>query len=165
MNEEIKEIYFSNLEWIKTHDNMGGVMGNVIFKDNISYEEYNKLFKSVYFVLCDKDYITNLQEENEDLKDRLKVMEHFKNSLQEENEKLKELCAKYEEEHNTAFKLWTMKMEEVPTYEEKMIYKSRCEKANEKLNKLDFDNFVYSKTALKDIKKNLQNILNGGDEE
>lgn len=32
--------------------------------------------------------ITNLQEENEDLKDRLKVMEHFKNSLLEENERL-----------------------------------------------------------------------------
>lgn len=41
-------------------------------------------------------------------------------------------------------------------------YKTRCEKANKKLNELDFDNFVYSKAALKDIKKNLQNILNGG---
>lgn len=43
-------------------------------------------------------------------------------------------------------------------------YKSKFEKVNEKLNKLDFDNFVYGKTALKDIKKNLQNILNGSDE-
>lgn len=67
MNNEIKEIYFSNLEWTKTHDNMGGVMGNIIFKNNMSYEEYNKLFKSCYFILCNKDYITNLQTENERL--------------------------------------------------------------------------------------------------
>lgn len=62
MENEIKEIYLSNLEWTKTHDNMGGVMGNTVFKDNMSYEEYQKLLKSGYFVLCDKDYITNLQE-------------------------------------------------------------------------------------------------------
>lgn len=60
MNDEIKEI----LEEI----------------DNkiIPNEHWNKI----------KNYITNLQEENEDLKDRLKVMEHFKNSLLEENERL-----------------------------------------------------------------------------
>ena len=84
-------------------------------------------------------------------------------NLQQENERLKELCDKYEEEHSTAFKLWTMKMEEMPTYEEKLKiqkendranqyidfykdltekqnksledYKSRCEKAVELLNK------------------------------
>lgn len=38
--------------------------------------------------------ITNLQEENEDLKDRLKVMEHFKNSLLEENKDYKSRCEK-----------------------------------------------------------------------
>lgn len=62
MKDEIKEIYLSNLKWTKTHDNMGGVMGDVIFKDNMSYGTYQKLLKSSYFVLCDKDYITNLQE-------------------------------------------------------------------------------------------------------
>ena len=68
MTNEIKEIYLSNLEWTKTHDNdikvnddMGGVIGNIVFKDNMSYEEFQKLFKSGYFILCDKDYITNLQ--------------------------------------------------------------------------------------------------------
>ena len=62
MKEEIIEIYLSNLEWTKTHDNMGGVMGNVVFKNSMSYEEYDKLYKNCYFILCDKDYITNLQE-------------------------------------------------------------------------------------------------------
>ena len=69
MNNEIKEIYLSNLKWTKTHNNTGGVMGNIVFKDNMSYEEYNKLFKSGYFIICDKDYITNLQEENKTLKE------------------------------------------------------------------------------------------------
>jgi hypothetical protein len=65
MKDEIKEIYLSNLEWTKTHDNMGGVMGNIVFKDNMSYEKYQNLLKSGYFGLCDKDYITNLEQENE----------------------------------------------------------------------------------------------------
>ena len=165
MNNEIKEIKFSNLEWIKTHDNMGGVMGNVIFKDNISYEEYNKLsksayFKSVYFILCDKDYITNLQEENEDLKDRLKVMEHFKNSLQEENEKLKELCDKYEEEHSNEFKIWKNERHQI------LDYKSRCERAIEYIK--DFENkfkgyAVFPDKRFLDLEE-LLSILNGGNE-
>lgn len=52
-------------------------------------------------------------------------------NLQQENQRLKELCDKYEEEHNTAFKLWTMKMEEMPDYKEKMNYKSGIDKAIE----------------------------------
>ena len=71
MNDEIREIYLSDLEWTKTHDNMGGAMGNIVFKDNMSYEEYQELFKTTYFTLCDKDYITNLQKENEDYKSRV----------------------------------------------------------------------------------------------
>ena len=50
-------------------------------------------------------------------------------NLQEENQRLKNLCDKYEEEHNTTFKLWKMKMEEMPTYEEKI----EIQKENEKL--------------------------------
>lgn len=84
MKDEIKEIYLSNLEWTKTHDNIGGVMGNVVFKDNMPYEAYQKLLKSGYFVLCDKDYITNLQE----------------------------LCDKYEEEHSTTFNYWKQLIKE-----------------------------------------------------
>ena len=62
MNNEIKEIYLLNSKWTKIHNNMGGVMANIVFKNDMSYEEYNKLFKSSYFIICDKDYITNLQK-------------------------------------------------------------------------------------------------------
>lgn len=57
--------------------------------------------------------------------------------LEKENRELKkeikdliELCNKYEEEHNTTFKLWTMKMEEMPNYEESISLKQRNEKGN-----------------------------------
>lgn len=87
MNKE--EIYLSDLEWTKTHDNMGGVMGNVVFKNNMPYEEYNKLFKSGYFILCDKDYITNLQkrldfmiDRNDEKQDRIdKAIEYIEISM------------------------------------------------------------------------------------
>lgn len=117
-------------------------------------EEVKEKIKA-YYVANDIDEIidciTNLQEklkvsqtneetyrlEMQDITKILRLDEHtifdevkeYATNLQEENEKLKELCNKYEEEHSTAFKLWTMKMEEMPCYEEFMNYKSRNEKA------------------------------------
>lgn len=84
MKDEIKEIYLSNLEWTKTHDNMGGVMGNIVFKDNMSYEKYQDLLKSGYFGLCDKDYITNLEQENEKLKEKIKQQDKQITEYQDE---------------------------------------------------------------------------------
>lgn len=40
-------------------------------------------------------------------------------------------------------------------------YAKRIEKAIERLNIIDFDNFVYTKRGLKDIKRDLLNILQG----
>lgn len=90
----MREVYLSGLEWTKTHGGMGGVMGNVIFKDNMTYEDYETLLKSGYFVLCSKDYITNLQQDTEmyaQLKDEYE--EEIKD-LQQENERLKEISKK-----------------------------------------------------------------------
>lgn len=90
----------------------------------------------------------------------IELLLNYITNLQKENVNLKELCDKYEEEHNTAFKLWTMKMEEMPDYEEKIKYKSRNEKAIEYIEERKNLNwyadgvFVYE----------LLNILNGGDE-
>ena len=49
------------------------------------------------------------------------------------------------------------KLEELQ--QEKQSLKDRIEKAIEKLNNLDFDKFVYSKTGLKDIKRDLLKML------
>lgn len=53
-----KKVYLSNLEWTNTHDNMGGVKANIVFKDNMTYEEYEKLCEDTYYVLTN----TNLEE-------------------------------------------------------------------------------------------------------
>jgi len=83
MSDEIKEIYLSNLEWTKIHDNIGGVMANLVFKNNMSYETYQKLFKNTYYVLCTKDYITNLQQENEKLLQENIVIKDVKYMVEE----------------------------------------------------------------------------------
>lgn len=70
MNE--KEVYFSNLEWIKTHDNMGCVKGDLIFKDNISYEEYEKILKERYFVLSNIQLQSNWNSLREWLEEEYK---------------------------------------------------------------------------------------------
>lgn len=54
-----KEVYLSNIEWTKIRDNIGGVKGDLIFKDNISYEEYIKILKETYFILSDKRIQSN----------------------------------------------------------------------------------------------------------
>ena len=121
-------------------------MNNEI-KEILDYLKKNKKFfnkqdgyLSFSYKYCDKllDYITNLQEENQ---------------------RLKELCDKYEEEHNTAFKLWKMKMEEMPTYEEKIEIQKEIERLkeeNERLEKLNNANYLsfidVNKKRLKAIK-------------
>lgn len=57
--------------------------------------------------------------------------------LDKENKRLIELCNKYEEEHKTAFKLWTMKMEEIPTYEEKIEMQNEIKRLNNIINKFE----------------------------
>ena len=69
MNNELKRYYFTEIEWIKTSHNFGIVTGNITFIDSFSRENYEKMFRNKYFILCDEDYITNLQEENKKLKD------------------------------------------------------------------------------------------------
>ena len=106
---------------------------------------------------CEKycKYITNLQQKLEQYEktqtygDYVEIVNKVV-ELQQEKEELNRVCELYSKSLYNA---------------ELTDYKSRCEKANEKLNKLDFDNFVYGKTALKDIKRNLQNILQGSDKE
>jgi len=98
-----------------------------------------------------------LEKENRELKNEIKA--------------LIELCNKYEEEHNTTFKLWTMKMEEMPNYEESISLKQRNEKAIEYLlnNKLYCfkydDEELFEITTDKKAKDDLLNILQGADKE
>lgn len=111
-----------------------------------------------------KEFTTN-EYEMLRVEDIEKLLDYITN-LQEENERLKELCNKYEEEHSTAFKLWTMKMEEMPNYEEFMDYKSRCEKAVEYIKehiRIDDEYPAYMEMLVEE-KNELLNIL-GGDKE
>ena len=110
------------------------------------------------------DYITNLQEEVEDLREdnyayhqlirmenkreyRSKFLKEFQeefgtntfpdydeiykryDKIKKENERLKELCDKYEEEHNTEFKIWKDERYQL------LDIKSRNEKAYNYLDK------------------------------
>ena len=95
MLEEIKEI----LEIFKKINEEYSVDTELDFED---YEIPNIYLKQLL------DYITNLQEENN---------------------KLKELCDKYEEEHSTEFKIWKDERHQL------LDYKSRNEKAIEIIEK------------------------------
>lgn len=76
----------------------------------IVYGQYNAYYDLEKQLL---DYITNLQEELDGIKDNFKIqleydeeLENKITNLQEENESLKELCDKYEKEHSTTFNEW-----------------------------------------------------------
>jgi hypothetical protein len=98
--------------------------------------------------------------------------------LEKENRELKkeikdliELCNKYELEHNTTFKLWTMKLEEIPNYEESISLKQRNEKAIEYIKTYKLFNYIYDEEELFEIisdkkaKEDLLEILKGSDKE
>lgn len=59
-----KKVYLSNLEWVNTHNNMGGVKADIVFKDSMTYDEYKELHDKTYCVLTD----TNLEEKWNNLK-------------------------------------------------------------------------------------------------
>lgn len=61
-----KEIYLCNTEWKRTHEEFGGVRGEFVLKENVSYKDYKKLIKKELFI-CDY----NLQQENKRLKKQL----------------------------------------------------------------------------------------------
>ena len=75
-----KKVYLSDLEWTKTHDNMGGVKANIVFNDNMTYDEYKELHDKTYYVLTD----TNLEEKwnnlRNDIDKVIKTLETLKGS-------------------------------------------------------------------------------------
>ena len=46
-----KKVYLSNIEWEKVYEDKGGVKATIVFKDLMTYEEYEKLLNSIYFLL------------------------------------------------------------------------------------------------------------------
>ena len=44
-----QQVYLCNLEWNKIHDNVGGVVGNIVFKNAISHENFEKIISKTYF--------------------------------------------------------------------------------------------------------------------
>lgn len=140
MNNEIKEI----IEY---------------FKDDIDFLEVELKypnFKGRYITIRDKeceylrkllDYITNLQEENESLK---------------------ELCNKYEEEHNTTFKIWKKDLKNFE-HEKNRELKSRIDKAIEELDKyinsceIEAEHTLNNEKCLISVNhsKKVKNILQG----
>ena len=105
MSEDIKEIYLSNLEWTKTHDNMGGVMGNVVFKDNISYEEYEKLINNVYCILTKKDEIETLTKRNKEIYEGFMATTEELCETTKEVERLNNILNRFEETLEIRIKL------------------------------------------------------------
>lgn len=95
---------------------------------------------------------------------KAQILLDYITNLQEENERLKELCDKYEEEHSTAFNLWTMKMKEMPDYEEKINnLKSKIDKVIELKHNWqsikENATIVFDNNSLIEFMNNLEKIL------
>lgn len=156
MNDEIKEIL---LEWKNGVET--GTDKNDIKVGGICYE-----WKDLEVLL---DYITNLQQDNEILAKRINELKNIKDerfyNLQQENERLKERVAYLERSNNRREDTIIGLRFEVAEQED---YKSRCEKASEKLG-----NYKHYSTPTEeqnseneDIVDSALNILqNGSDEE
>ena len=117
------------------------------------------------------DLITNLQEENNNLKedfkrhiDRINELTEKSDNLQEENQRLKDSISAMEHNYKLLTKLIengesiTKKFENGLIYQD---YKSRNEKA---LDKLYCYGEVFDSKILQQFQKEMENILNGGDD-
>ena len=138
MNDEIKEI----IEGIKGVIKLDGSL------------EFNT--KELKILL---DYITNLQEENDDLKQRLENEVATSLLRQQENEHLRtdiktfsNTIIEVNKECNSLFNHLTKK---------DLNYKSRIDKA---IDKLYCYGEVFDGKILQEFQKEMLNILNGGDE-
>ena len=59
MNEEV---YLQNIVFKKTYDDKGCVMGEIVFKNAMTYEEFENILDERYFVLTDKQLQNNWNE-------------------------------------------------------------------------------------------------------
>lgn len=123
MNEEIKEIL----------QEVNKIIDNTSYNEDITYFEVSHISKLL-------DYITNLQQENERLKEENKSYQEYPFIIIEKNGVI---CSKNQEIED---------------------YKSRCEKANTYINEeiKKIQEHQYS-TGVRRLNK-IQNILNGSDE-
>ena len=136
-----KEVYLSNLEQTKvTYDNLCGVRGEIVFKDVMVYGEYQKLQEG-FFILCDKDYIANLQQELKEANESVEWWTNRFKAIQKENENFRKLKERYQLE--------------------KEVYKSRIDKAIEYI--IDHNPDISFK--LKGLCAELINILKGDSNE
>ena len=103
--------------------------------------------KEIYYFKPLLDCITNLQQENQDIKDTLQDKLDYIGHL-------KELCDKYEEEHNTEFKIWKDERCQL------LDYKSRNEKAIEYINNWLFEAGGNGACMDYEDKVEMKNILN-----
>lgn len=178
MKDEIKEILDKLREQYNIDSKLGKEIANEFGNYQLNYKELTLLLdyitnlqktnKNLKGCIEDtninyKNIITNLEEELKSANESISWWQNRFNAVEKENKKLKELCNKYEEEHSTAFKLWTMKMEEMPDYEEKMDYKSRIDKAIEYIKEHRRADLVFKLYLTEQETDNVLNILQGGD--
>ena len=134
MSEEIKEI----LDRLENCDNYKYRNDNGLSYKEIEGWEIDLL----------KDYITNIQEENEysnhcneELRKKITNLEYKIERLEEDNKQLKDLCDKYEEEHNTTFIEWQKDINIIDELEKYL-------KKQMEYYKLDTDYYVEYKLTL-----------------
>lgn len=154
LNDRLKEVKKAN-GFLKQERNKMACLVNDLQEKIDQYENPDDL--TLFYMWLDEKAKDKMKEQHEEIKNLRDTL----TNLQQENERLKELCNKYEEEHSTAFKLWKTKLEELPCYDEMLVYKSRCEKVIEYIKghqrKDEFLNLNEWET------RDLLNILNGDD--
>lgn len=66
-----KEVYLSDIEWSKMYNNVGGVTATLVFKEPITFEEYEKLYNKKYILV---EVLENKEIEKIDLYNCFRTM-------------------------------------------------------------------------------------------
>ena len=108
-----------------------------------------------------RDNLGNPRDYYDIVNDATKLCEEIEEK-NKEIKNLKKLCDEYKEEQDNVFKLWNTKMEETTCYKDFMIYKSRNEKAIEKLESTKILGVRGGKTYFSTLINETIDILKGG---
>lgn len=125
-------------------------------KENIIKEvrEYLRQKSMIVHIEKTNDFAVDVYLKEEDYNKLLQILDKEK-----QNERLKELCNKYEEEHNTTFKMWEKDLKNFE-HEKNRELKSRIDKAVEYIN-WNYNHYRLSKV----FNDKILNILQGSDKE
>lgn len=132
-----EEIYLSNLDWVNTHDNMGGVIGHIIFKNAMTHEKFEKIISKSYLLL-EKGQQEEIERLNKGYCQFKKECGNVADCMREEYFQMQQKNMKMSVENDRLKKIINYKKQDIKKLKYELMYeKSETKSLNNIINELE----------------------------